>query len=119
MEELEVQSWKDLGIIFDTRSASARSKHSIIPPPMMVLNAQGERIPFVFYLDTKTGRIGHYKYRKDEEAKEFYLTLEFDETMKVKNVVQEWITVPNYKVKFLLDMRTSYKKQLKDKGDAR
>lgn len=89
---------EDLKFIYDTRSSELRSPNSFFPPfPLMVLNAAGERIPFVFYVDPNTSRIGFYQHRKNEEGK-YILACEADENGRPCKVVEQYITLPGFQL---------------------
>ena len=89
---------ENLKFIYDTRSSELRSPNSFYPPfPLMVLNASGERIPFVFYLDPNTSRVGFYKHRKNEEGK-YVLLAETDENGRPCKLTEQYITLPGFKL---------------------
>lgn len=99
------------GLVLDSRVKNIRDPRALYPPfPMRILNASGEVIPYVFYLDLKTGRCGKYKSYMREDG--YYLSRTYVNGVP-GDMEEEWIELPGFKIERLVpkDLGKEFRKK--------
>lgn len=83
--------------IWDIRAEGLRDPRAVFPPGnCLVVNAQNERLPWVFFVDFPNSRVGQYKYNVNEFGLEtLEVKINEDGTRRLTEI---WGIVPGVKV---------------------